>query len=99
MSSVFSPVMSGRTLDLAAATIRRCAQSALQWAHGWSVALSEARAEVRLWQAARGDHRLAAELAQASQRDLDDESSDANWGRFPERLADGRGAASHLRHP
>ncbi len=97
MNSATSLITSARTLDLAG-PLRRIAHSALQWAQGWSEALSEARAELRLWQAARGDHRLSAELVQASQRDLDDEATEATWGRFPERLTDGRGAASHLRH-
>jgi hypothetical protein len=83
---------------LLAGPARRLARAVLRSAHGWSLALGEARAEVRLWQAARADHRVIAELVQASQRELDDEPP-AAWGRFPERLADGRGAASHLRHP
>lgn len=62
-------------------------------------AVAEARAEVRLWKAARADHRVMAECVQARQRDLDDESGlAASWGRFPERLDDGRGNATHLRH-
>lgn len=85
---------------LLAAPARRLARSALRSAHGWSQALDEARADVRLWQVARADHRVMAELVQASQRDLDDEPSIATraWGRFPERLADGRELRSHLYH-
>lgn len=97
MNTATSSIAWGRTLDITR-PLRRIAYSVLRWVLGWSEALSEARAEMRLWHAARGDHRLFTELVQASQRDLDDEASDATWGRFPERLADGRGAASHLRH-
>lgn len=82
---------------LLAAPARGLAASALRSAHGWSRALHEARAEMRLWQTARADHRVMDELMQARQRDLDDEPPVA-WGRFPEQLADGRGPASHLRH-
>jgi hypothetical protein len=84
---------------LLAAPSRRLARRAWRSAQGWSLALREARAEVRLWQSARADHRATAELVQSSQRDLDEEPSGPAWGRFPERLADGRGTASHLRHP
>ena len=63
-------------------------------------AIAEARAEVRLWDAARADHRVMADCLQARQRDLGDETGlAASWGRFPERLDDGRGNATHLRHP
>ena len=63
-------------------------------------AIAEARAEVRLWDAARADHRVMADGLQARQRDLGDETGlAASWGRFPERLDDGRGNATHLRHP
>lgn len=78
---------------------RRLARWAWRSAQGGSQALGEARAEVRLWQAARADHRATAELVQSSQRDLREEPFGPAWGRFPERLADGRGTASHLRHP
>ena len=60
---------------------------------------SGARADVRLWQAARADHRVMSECMQASGRDLDDEAGLAlSWGRFPEQLPDGRGKTIHLRH-
>jgi hypothetical protein len=64
-----------------------------------AAAIAEARAEVRLWEAARADHRVMAECVQARQRDLDDDAGlAAAWGRFPEHLHDGRGNATHLRH-
>lgn len=90
-------VLSGSAL--LAIPSRRLARTAWRSAQGWSLALREARAEVCLWQSARADHRATAELVQSSQRDLDEEPSGPAWGRFPERLTDGRGTASHLRHP
>ncbi len=64
-----------------------------------AAAIADARSEVQLWQAARADHRVMAECVQARQRDLCDEAGlAASWGRFPERLDDGRGNTTHLRH-
>jgi hypothetical protein len=65
----------------------------------WSDAVDETNAELRLWKAARADHRVMAEYVPAIPRDLDDEAGwAASWGRFPESLADGRRNATHLRH-
>lgn len=65
----------------------------------WSVAVNETQAELRLWKAARAAHRVEDDRVPAGRRDLDDEGGlVASWGRFPERLADGRGSATHLRH-
>lgn len=68
--------------------------------HQWAHAATQARAEARLCQVARADHRVMAECLQAGGRDLEDEAGLAqSWGRFPEQLPDGRGNATHLRHP
>lgn len=82
------------------APARALARRVRQAVQDSAAAIAEARAEVRLWQAARADHRVMADCVQARQRDLDDEAGlAAAWGRFPERLDDGRGNATHLRHP
>lgn len=81
------------------APARRLARRVRHAVQDSAAAVAEARAEVRLWQAARADHRVMAECVQARQRDLDDTAGlAASWGRFPERLDDGRGNATHLRH-
>lgn len=81
------------------APARRLARRVRHAVQESAAAVAEARAEVRLWQAARADHRVMAECVQARQRDLDDSVGlAASWGRFPERLDDGRGNAIHLRH-
>ena len=73
--------------------------SLIAWSRRMAGALAESRAEARLWQAARADHRVMADCLQAGGRDLDDEAGiSASWGRFPEQLPDGRGSAIHLRH-
>lgn len=84
---------------LFAAPARQLARRAGPWLMGWVQVLAEARAEQRLWDAAHRDPRLMADLMQARQRDLDDERSDHQpWGRFPERLSDGREQRTHLNH-
>ena len=83
-----------------AAPARHLARRALPWLQDWAQALAEARAEQRLWNAAHRDPRLMADLMHASQRDLDDGRSDHQpWGRFPERLSEGREQQIHLNHP
>ena len=81
---------------------RRLARRALRSAHSWALALAEARAEMRFWNASRADHRVMAELAQASQRDLDAEADAATptpgWGRFPEQRSMASESQIHLRH-
>ncbi len=85
---------------LFAAPARHLARRALPWLQDWAQALAEARAEQRLWNAAHRDPRLMADLMHASQRDLDDGRSDHQpWGRFPERLSEGREQQIHLNHP
>jgi hypothetical protein len=84
---------------LFAAPARHLARRALPFLQGWTQALAEARAEQRLWNAARNDPRLMADLMQASQRDLGDERSDHQpWGRYPERLSETREQTVHLNH-
>lgn len=70
-----------------------------RWMQGAATAWNRARADARLGQAARADHRVLADCMQAAGRDLDDAAGLAqSWGRFPEQLPDGRGTATHLRH-
>lgn len=57
-------------IALFAGTARRLAQRVMPWLDGWSRAIAETRAEMRLWEAARRDPRLMAELQLARQRDL-----------------------------
>lgn len=84
---------------LFAAPARQLARRALHALNDWSQSLAEARADMRLWNAAHRDPRLMADLMQARQRALDDEAMDRQpWGRYPERLSDGRGAHTHLNH-
>jgi hypothetical protein len=79
---------------------RQLARRALAVLRAWTQALAEARAEQRLWHAAHRDPRLMADLMQAGQRDLDTEPNGRQpWGRFPERLSDGREQQIHLNHP
>ena len=52
-------------------TARRAAQATLRALDGWSRSLAEARAEARLWDLARTDPRLKAELMQARAREAD----------------------------
>jgi hypothetical protein len=85
---------------LFAAPARRLARRALPVLRSWTQALAEAREEQRLWHAAHRDPRLMADLMHARRRDLDEARSDRQpWGRFPERLRDGRGQQIHLNHP
>jgi hypothetical protein len=84
---------------LFAAPARHLARRALPALQGWAQALAEARAEQRLWDAARRDPRLMNDLMQARQRDLDAELSDSQpWGRYPERLSEAREQQVHLNH-
>ena len=57
---------------LFAGTARNLAQRTLRSLDSWSATLAEARAEMRLWELARRDPRLMAELMQARMRDTDD---------------------------
>jgi hypothetical protein len=82
---------------------RRLAQSTLRSVRDWSVALAEARTEMQIWNAARNDPRLMAELMLARQRDADANAEAgatpaAAWGRYPERLAESRDGHTHLHH-
>lgn len=84
---------------LFAAPARHLARRALPALRGWAQAMAEARAEQQLWHAAHRDPRLMADLMQARQRDLDDEQHDRQpWGRYPERLNEGREQQIHLNH-
>jgi len=84
---------------LFAAPVRQLARRALPALQGWVQALAEARAEQQLWHAAHRDPRLMADLMHARQRDLNDGSDDRRpWGRFPERLSEGREQQMHLNH-
>lgn len=56
---------------LFAGTARRLAQSSLRSLDSWSKSIAEARAEARIWELARTDPRLKAELLQARARDTD----------------------------
>jgi hypothetical protein len=56
---------------LFAGTARRMAQSTVRSLDSWSKSMAEARAEARLWDLARTDPRLKAELLQARARDTD----------------------------
>ncbi|OOG79676.1 hypothetical protein B0E41_22595 [Hydrogenophaga sp. A37] len=81
----------------------RLARSSLRSVRDWSLALAEARAEMQLWNAARNDPRLMAELMLARQRDADANaeasgSPEAAWGRYPERLVESRDGHTHLHH-
>lgn len=85
---------------LFAAPARHLARRVLPVLRGWTQALAEAREEQRLWHAAHRDPRLMADLMHASRRDPDEARSDRQpWGRFPERLSEGRGQQIHLNHP
>jgi hypothetical protein len=84
---------------LFAAPARHLARRALPTLQGWAQALAEARAEQRLWDAAHRDPRLMADLIHARQRDLDAGLNDSQpWGRYPERLSEGREQQVHLNH-
>ena len=56
---------------LFAGTARRMAQATVRSLDSWSKSMAEARAEARLWDLARTDPRLKAELLQARARDTD----------------------------
>ena len=56
---------------LFAGTARRMAQAAVRSLDSWSKSMAEARAEARLWDLARTDPRLKAELMQARAREAD----------------------------
>jgi hypothetical protein len=58
-------------LALFGGTARQLAQRAMRSLDGWSKSLAEARAEARLWDLARKDPRLMAELMQARMREYD----------------------------
>lgn len=83
---------------------RRLAHSTLRSVRDWSVALAEARTEMQIWNAARSDPRLMAELMLARQRHADANAeagaspAAAAWGRYPERLAESRDGHTHLHH-
>lgn len=62
-------VFAGSVLFAGAA--RRTAQATLRSLDSWSKSMAEARAEARLWDLARTDPRLKAELLQARARDTD----------------------------
>ena len=57
---------------LFAGTARRMARSTLESLDSWSRSLAEARAEARLWELAKQDPRLKAELIQARARATDE---------------------------
>lgn len=56
---------------LFAGTARRMAQATLRSLDSWSKSMAEARAEARLWDLARTDPRLKAELMLAREREAD----------------------------
>ena len=56
---------------LFAGTARQLAQATLRSLDSWSKSMAEARAEARLWDLARTDPRLKAELLQARAREAD----------------------------
>lgn len=56
---------------LFAGTARRLAQATVRSLDSWSKSMAEARAEARLWDLARTDPRLKAELMQARAREAD----------------------------
>ena len=58
-------------LALFAGTARRTAQATLRSLDSWSRSMAEARAEARLWDLARTDPRLKAELLAARARDAE----------------------------
>lgn len=59
-------------MALFADTARSLARRAVVSLDGWSQALAEARAETRLWEMARMDHRLMSELMAARARAVDE---------------------------
>jgi hypothetical protein len=59
-------------MALFADTARSLARRAVVPLDGWSKALAEARAETRLWEMARMDHRLMSELVAARNRAADE---------------------------
>lgn len=73
-------------IALFAGTARSLARRAVVSLDGWSQALAEARAETRLWEMARMDHRLMNELVAARAR-AQDESEEAPVQSFTEALA------------
>lgn len=62
-------------LALFAGTARQLAQRVMPWLDGWSQAIAEARAEMRVWEAAQRDPRLMQELVAARQRDADESTA------------------------
>jgi hypothetical protein len=56
---------------LLAAPARRLAQRAMQGLDAWARDRAQARAEARLWDLAKSDHRVMAELVQARARDAE----------------------------
>lgn len=84
---------------LFAAPARHLARRALPALQGWAQARAEARAEKQLWDAAHHDPRLMADLMCARKRDLDEGADEPQpWGRYPERLSEGREHQMHLNH-
>jgi hypothetical protein len=73
-------------MALFADTARSLARRAAVSLDGWSQALAEARAETRLWEMARMDHRLMNELM-AARAQAQDEIEEAPVGSFAEALA------------
>lgn len=68
-------------MALFADTARSLARRAVVSLDGWSQALAEARAETRLWEMARMDHRLMNELVAARARAADESEVQARWCR------------------
>lgn len=73
-------------MALFADTARSLARRAVASLDGWSQALAEARAETRLWEMARMDHRLMNELVAARTRAQEDVEEDPVQS-FTEALA------------
>ena len=75
-------------MALFADTARSLARRAVVALDGWSQALAEARAETRLWELARMDHRLMTELQAARTRAQDEQEAAAPVPQsFDEALA------------
>ncbi|MCV0437747.1 MAG: hypothetical protein K5880_03910 [Hydrogenophaga sp.] len=74
-------------IALFADTARSLARRAVVALDGWSEALAEARAETRLWEMARMDHRLMTELVQARARAAEEADEAPAAQSFTEALA------------
>lgn len=85
---VFLWVVAFAGLALFADTARSLARRAVVALDGWSQAVAEARAETRLWELARMDHRLMTELQAARTRAQDEQEAAAPVPQsFDEALA------------